>query len=290
VSEIAKFPDDPGGPLTLLNERHTPDNQPAANASPQQDVEAQMRRALGLFGAPRRQDADQAAAIKPPPPADRFGAGGHRRRFAQDGEVLVTVLNRRRDHPAETPVNRLGVAETAAVAERAAREKAERALAEAQATIHDLQTKLGHASLAKTELHTAAQRDQEAIAAVRAELRETNERLGGTEAAREQIQQRLSAIEEDYAEERNARLQAERVRRDAEAARADAERRLRTLDLIAGEPAYLPVHQPARSRKAGGAAKSNPRAPTRRSKVGPAVAEPEPVQWWLMNPKTTKRR
>ena len=137
MSEIAKWPDDPGGPLTLSNES-TPDNQAAADASPLQDVEVQMRRALGLFGAPRRQDADQAAAIKPPPPADRFGAGGHRRRFAQDGEVPVTVLNRRRDHPAETPVNRLEVAEPAAAAERAAREKAERALAEAQATIHDL--------------------------------------------------------------------------------------------------------------------------------------------------------
>jgi hypothetical protein len=289
VSEIAKSPDDPGGPRTLLNES-TPDNQPAADASPLQAVEAQMRRALGLFGAPRRQDADRAAAIKPPPPADRFGAGDHRRRFAQDGEVPVTVLNRRADHPAETPVNRLEVAETAAVAERAAREKAERALAEAQATIHDLQTRLGHASLAQTELHIVARRDQGAIATTRLELRETHERLGVTEAAREQIQQRLNAIEEDYAEERNARQQAEHARRDAEAARADAERRLRTLEVAAGEPADLPVHQPARSRKARGAAKAKPDAPTRRGKVGPAVAEPEPVQWWLMSAKTTKRR
>ena len=40
------------------------------------------------------------------------------------------------------------------------REQAERALADAQATIHDLQTKLGHANLAQTELQTVARRDQ----------------------------------------------------------------------------------------------------------------------------------
>jgi hypothetical protein len=270
--------------------KSTPDNQPAAHASPLQDVEARMRRALGLFGAPRRQDTEQAAAIKPARPADRFGAGGHRRRFAQDGEVPVTMLNGRRDHPADTPVSRLEVAETTAAAERSAREKAERALAEAQATIHDLQTKLGHASLVQTELHAAARRDQEAIAAARVELRATNERLAATEAAREQIRQRLSVVEQACAEERNARQQAERARRDAQAARAATERRLRKLDLIAGEPADLPMHQPEKLRKARGAAKAKPRAPARRGKIGPAIAEPEPVQWWSMNPKKRKRR
>jgi hypothetical protein len=93
--------------------------------------------------------------------------------------------------------------------------------------------------------------------------------LGVTEAAREQIQKRLSAIEEEDAEERNARQQAEHARRDAEAARADTERRLRTPELAAGESADFPVHQPARSRKARGAAKAKPDAPTRRGRSGP---------------------
>jgi hypothetical protein len=45
--------------MTLSNET-TPDNE--ASASPLQDVEAQMRRTLGLYGAPRRPDAERAAA------------------------------------------------------------------------------------------------------------------------------------------------------------------------------------------------------------------------------------
>jgi hypothetical protein len=176
VTENANRPDDAHGRLTLSDETAL-GNETSSDASPLQDVEAQMRRALGLYSLPRRPEIERPAAPKPPRPTDRLGAGGQRRRFAQDGEVPVTVLNGRRDHPADAPLNRLEVAENAAAAERAAREKAERALAEAQARIHDLQTKLGHASLVQTELQAAARRDQDTIAATRLELRETNERL-----------------------------------------------------------------------------------------------------------------
>jgi hypothetical protein len=290
VTENTKRPDDSRSRLTLANET-TPDNQPAGEASPLQDAEAQMRRALGLYGAHRPQ-AERAAAPMPPRQADRFGAGLQRRRFAQDGEVPVTVLHGRRDHPADAPVNRLEAAETVGAAERAAREQAERALAEAQATIHDLQTKLGHASLAQTELQAAARRDQDAIAAVQAELRATSERLATMDAAREELQQRLSAIEALYADEQSARQHAERAQRDAEVARTDAERRLRQLDLTAGEAVERPTRRSARPARAPDIAATKPRVTVRRGKALPVAAtpEPEPVQWWLTRAKKTQRR
>jgi hypothetical protein len=272
VTEHAKQPDDPRG-LALSNEAN---DEPAGDTSPLQDVEAQMRRALGLFGLPRRQDAAQPAATRPARPADRLSLGSPKRRFVQDGEVPVTVLNGRRTSPTDAPVNRLEAVETAVAAERAARERAERARAEAQATIHDLQTKLGRANLTQTDLQTAAQRDQDAAIAARAELRATNERLAATEAVRETLQQRLSAVEEA----RTARQQADRARR------------LRTLDLTAGKASDRPVHQPKTTRKAKDAAKARPSARSRRGRIEPAVAvsAPEPVQWWLMAPKKTKWR
>jgi hypothetical protein len=291
VTENANRPDDSRSRLTLSNET-TPDNEPAGEASPLQDAEAQMRRALGLYGMPRRPDAERAAAPMAPRQTDRFSAGGHKRRFAQDGEVPVTVLHGRRDHPADAPVNRLEAAETVAAAEHAGREQAERALAEAQATIHDLQTTLGHASLAQTELQAAARRDQDAIAAVQVELGATCERLATVAAAREKLQQRFSAIEAAYAEEQSARQQAERARRDAEAARADVERRLRQLDLAAGGPVERPTRRSARPARAPDIAATKPRVTVRRGKAQAVAAtrEPEPVQWWLTSAKKTQRR
>jgi hypothetical protein len=291
VTEHTKPPDDARGRLILSNET-TPDNEPSGDASPLQDVEAQMRRALGLYGVPRRQEAERAAAPKPQRPADRFGAGGQRRRFAQDGEVPVTVLHGRRDHPADAPVNRLEAAETAVAAERAVREQAERALAEAQATIHDLQTKLGHASLAQAELQAVARRDQEAIAALQAELTATSELLATMDAAREQLQQRLNTIEAAYSEAQSARQQAERAQRDADTARADAERRLRQSDLTAGVSDERPVRRTTPPAKETNIAATKSRVTVRRGKAHPVAAmpEPEPVQWWLLSPKKTKRR
>jgi hypothetical protein len=128
-----KRPDDLRSCLSLSNGT-TPDRDPFGDALPVDDTEAQMRRALGLYGVPRRPEAERAAAPMAPRHADRFSAGGQRRRFAQEGDVPVTVLHGRRDHLADAPVNRLEAAETVVATERAAREQAERALAEAQAS------------------------------------------------------------------------------------------------------------------------------------------------------------
>lgn len=256
-----------------------------------QDVEAQMRRALGLFGAPRRQEAERPSAAPPTRQTDRFGPGGHKRRFVQDGEVPVTVLNGRRDHPADAPTNRLEAAESALAAEHAARERAERALAEAQAQVHDLQTKLGHASLAQTEVQEAARRDHEATLALRAELREMTERAEAAEAARARAEERLAVAEEEFSEERAARLEAERAQRDAEQARDNAERLLQELDGTSG-PVDLPARRPGRRPGSTAAAAAKSRAVVHAA-AAPAEAnepEPEPVQWWLMPAKKAKRR
>jgi len=219
--------------------------------------------------------------------ADRFGAGSQRRRFKQDGEVPVTVLPGHQDHSSDGSVNRLEAAETTVAFERAAREKAQRALAEAQVTIRDLQTKLGHVGLAQSDREMAARRHHEAIMAVQAELHETSARLTATDAEREKVQQRLIAIKEECAGERSARLQAERARRDAEAARTDAEQRLR--ELTASGSVGLSPRRPRRSPIAAKKARATePRAATRR--VVPEAPEPQPVKWWLTSEKKSQRR
>ena len=103
-----------------------------------------MRRNLGL---------DQSSP--PLTPYSTRHAERHQqpRRFVRDGEVQVVVLNRR-DTAADSvapPQNRLAVAEGALKTEQAARQRSERALAESQAAVHELQTKIGHANLARDE-------------------------------------------------------------------------------------------------------------------------------------------
>jgi hypothetical protein len=82
-----------------------------------------------------------------------------RRRFARDGEVTVVVAQpgtgvgcaHRPAAMAAPPVNRLANAEAALAAEQAARQRADRALAEAQSVIKRLQTQLAHAEMTGRE-------------------------------------------------------------------------------------------------------------------------------------------
>jgi hypothetical protein len=85
------------------------------------------------------------------------------RRFVRDGEVPVVVLNRAREvgGTQAVPTNRLALAENALRSERAARERAERALHEAQANIQHLQTQIGHATLAHAEILSAEREARE---------------------------------------------------------------------------------------------------------------------------------
>ena len=108
------------------------------------ETEAQMRRALGLNDQPSTSSGHA-------PSAASTGAdlAPQRRRFVRDGEVPVTVIHR--DQGDASGTNALEAARQALREQVAAREHAEHLLQEAQATIHDLQTKLAHERLARDE-------------------------------------------------------------------------------------------------------------------------------------------
>ena len=129
-------------------------------------TEAQMRRALGL------RNTSQTQAI--PLPATPTASTSHpqRRRFVRDGEVPVSVIHR--DQGDASGTNALEAARQALREQVAAREHAEHLLQEAQATIHDLQTKLAHERLARDEavqrVDSEKQVVEQALQSVREEL------------------------------------------------------------------------------------------------------------------------
>jgi hypothetical protein len=246
------------------------------------DAEQQMRRALGLYGdAPRPRPESERSE-----PAQRAGGGFmqgvHRRRFVQDGEVPVTVV--RRDvpdaaHPgtgqAAPTSSRLQRVEAALAAETAGRERAERALHEAQAAVQALQTKIGHNDLAKNEATAASKRHLEEIVALKEELAAGAERLLEAETRASDIEEDMRVMRAELTEERRARKLAERLLREAT---EDAAR------IVPFEIAPPPrPHDPVE------------RIPARRGRPPTVHAEPEvepePVKWWLLPAKTaTKRR
>ncbi len=170
-----------------------------------------MRRALGLTG-------DRAGRSSPPPPerlqagpptrpAGRSFADKPRRRFVPDGAVPVTLVNRHRPDDADGPSASRAAIEAALQDERAARAKAERSLQEALATVHDLQTKLGHAELARREASGTAEAARAAADTLRTEHQERELRW-----------------HEDLGAERGARLLAEAALAEATRAREPAQR------------------------------------------------------------------
>jgi hypothetical protein len=210
----------------------------------QPDSEQDMRRALGLDrGHPQRGWPTQQ-------PFDR-----QKRRFVRDGEVPVVLLNAHRDqtmhggdfHVAPgTPLsNRIMIAESAAKAEREARELAERRLIEAQAMLRDMQTKLGHTALALDETRAALQRVRDEKQAAEAALAVERE---AAEKAMKRMITELRAYED-------------RVREMAFAGQSKP---------IAAKAEKSSV-KPA---KAKSAAKATPRPRS----TGP---KPKPVKWWI---------
>ncbi len=158
------------------------------DASVSREDEANMRRALGMLGgSPRSAPASgnterRAPAYNPPNGHAVSHAGGQssprRHRFVQDGEVPVTVVRARSEHPPElsraaaaSPVNRIDALQESLVAEQAARAMAERALEEAQGSIRTLQTRLSHLELARDEAVAQAQHFQAQAEAAQAQLR-----------------------------------------------------------------------------------------------------------------------
>jgi hypothetical protein len=277
VSEIAKPHVDRESPTPLAS------NDPLSlDTSLMQAAEARMRRALGLEGGAakarpqERQDPAQRQV-------ERF-AMGHKRRFVQDGEVPVTVVSSRRDgtpdsaphrSPAATAApSRLEAAENALAHEIATRQHAERACAEAQATIHDLQTKLGHAELARAEAADVLHREQETIASLREtiatlrfDLQSCEERLHSAEAAR------ATAEHAAQSDRRPTLRPHRRVPAIAEAADADRIGGAMVDDMddandVGEDSVTVALHATPAARRA----KSVERKPAGRSKL---------VRWWI---------
>ena len=238
-----------------------------------------MRRALGLDGEQIRSRPPQERADTPQRPVDRFSTPGHKRRFVHDGEVPVTLVHglvsSRREHadgngtrpsPNAQPTNRLEVAEAALAAEIATRERAERSLAEAQAAVHDLRTKLGHADLARQEAVEALRREREASDVLRASLQEAQDQVTTARRAQEAAERALADWQEPQA-----------TRPDEVADEPPRPRRGRKpRALIQAAVEAVATDQPRRG-------------PGRPRKTDPKpVREPKPIRWWL-TPKMKKR-
>ncbi len=157
--------------------------------------------------------------------------------------------------------------------ERAARERAERALESARETVHHLQTRLGHAELALREAVDQDAAKGRTIAALRQEIEQIR-----AEAATA----RLAADEADAARLSAESLAEDRFERQREAL-AEAEAEIRTLrDRLAAE-------QKAASPAPRAAKTLSTRKPAVARRVAPKPVEPEeepePVKWWLPSPK-----
>jgi hypothetical protein len=162
-------------------------------------AEAQMRQALGLHDGPSSQP--------PPNPTLTMPNGLHpqRRRFVRDGEVPVTIIHRDQHQDGASAGNQLDAARQALRSETTLKERAERLLEEAQATIRDLQTKLAHERLARDEA------------------------VNRLESQLQTARQSLQPLETELAAERQAR-------RDAEDALAVTRQQLRSH--VAGSTAH----------------------------------------------------
>ena len=173
----------------------------------------------------------------------------------------------RRAEGASEPVpqgfNRLQAAEAASQAERAGRERAERALHAAQAAIHELQTKLGHAELALAEAQAQAKSRATELDGLRAASLQHELRLAAAEEARQSAEQAAQAARAALQGERQTRKAAEQAAAEARAASKPQRGRL--------------AHEDNQS--AADTARK-PRVPKRET-AQPAAHEPQPVKWWL---------
>lgn len=199
-------------------------------------------------------------------------AGPRRHRYVQDGEVPVVQISSLRDRRRD-PAAPAGVAaeqpsdngRAALAQERTARQRAEQALERAMASLHALETRLGHAEITQHEAAEQARAHQVESARLQSEL-------AAQAALLEAAQARAGA-----AEQRQAELEVEME--DARAAAAD--------QFVAEPPSLRP-----RSRDAAGRATSRP-TPARAAPTLPEPVEadePEPVKWWLTPPPKLKSR
>lgn len=240
-----------------------------------------MRRALGLGNStdPRPHTV--------PTPAPHGSAVRPQRHFVRDGEVPVTVIHR--DESSGT--NQLEAARQTIRSLTAAKETAERRLAETQATVQQLQTQLAHERLAREDSVARTEIVRQTLEAVQAEL-------AAEQAARAQAEKRVAEAvraQPDADHERASCAQA--VQGDSEPRRRGRPRKTMTNIELAEAPALAeamvtdeptelrsePIVRPSKRRtvERSDAARE---AKSARGERQPATTEPDSnsefVEWW----------
>ena len=236
-------------------------------------AETRMRHALGpakdLHGGTRKPRTELQQPTPEARSSNRPSGERPRKRFVQDGDVPITIVNRQghRGFGVLTvpPVSRIDMIQEPLANERAARERVERTLQEALTTIHDLQTKRGHAELARQEASESAQMEREA-----------------TEALRTDYQEREARLNDELAAERSARIVVETALQKAILARDYAVRELRAaLDKRSGAQPKLSPTKNSFSADAATVPATHLAKATREPKAAQRTREPQPVKWWL---------
>jgi hypothetical protein len=246
-----------------------------------------MRRALEQMGAKKpREGRAPAPSFSNAPMSSRNSIDGQKRRFVRDGEVPVMMVSGSRPPEGQSqrraagPVSdQIEAVQMALRAERAGHEAADRALREAQTTIQDLRTKLGHVALARDEAIETAKRAEMARAALANELDTINGRLAAEVSARaraERMVAQLAPPEPEIVHEPVV-LVAPQV--------APRRRGRPPKSAAAAAPPADETDTPALPRRRGRPPKDKSldaaEAPKRKPGRPRIEREPEPVKWWL---------
>ena len=211
-------------------------------------------------------------------------SGARRHRFKDDGEVPVVHVATHRDRSQGGLLGASGAGQSALpgrsqpdphVAEdRAARERAERALESAREAVLHLQTRVGHADLALREALAQVESRDQTIAGLRQQMAEHQSEMTAARRATAQAEEaRRNA-------DANAESRIERHRQDLAAVRAE----LASLKEERVQNSYVvpprAVVAPARIKPSLASARSQAAAPVE--------DEDEPVQWWLSSEAKAK--
>jgi hypothetical protein len=235
-----------------------------------------MRLALGLGTRPAH--AGQPAAASSPVAASHDSVR-QRRRFAQDGDVPVVILHRARDADSGGE-NKLAALTADLREERAARQKSERALDEANVLISSLKTKLKHAEMALEEklLRDSEARTQwETLLAAEREGRQQAE----TRAAEAALA--LSVLERKFEAAAKQTPAHAAVQHIALPPTSDL------FDEPDAEPAAPPAAKRRMSRKSVGSLAPGAVATAPTPAVPADDEEDKPIEWWLPSFRATRK-
>jgi hypothetical protein len=278
-------------------------------------AEARMRLALGLTGSSRPAPSGQTSGLHSHTPQQQGSSHDasrpQRRRFAQDGDVPVVMLNRGRemDNGGESRVQTLS---NELRDERNNRQRAERALDEANLSIQSLKTKLAHAEMAFEERLREEREARVKVEALRATDLDARQQAERKEAeailALSLLERRISELEAEAVSAKNALAAATLaaapktdlfgdVMPEAPQRKARQSRKV-TAPESAVEADLEPEHDVISVRTPKSATKTVPvieKAATRgRPKKSAPVADVEdtdddqPIEWWLPSFRATR--